>query len=124
MRWITALNLQQWADTLAARNAFPGMVADLIRASARDISNIRFPNGDKGQVRGFDGVLEAAGVPPYVPDGLSIWEFGVNAGAAAKAESDFEKRTKEVDKAKRMETLHISAHRGRHFRLIVDAVSA
>jgi hypothetical protein len=80
------------------------MVADLIRASARDISNIRFPNGDKGQVRGFDGVLEAVGVPPYVPDGLSIWEFGVNAGAAAKAESDFEKRTKEVDKAKRMET--------------------
>lgn len=104
MRWITALNLQQWADTLAARNVFPGMVADLIRASARDILNIRFPNGDKGQVRGFDGVLEAVGVPPYVPDGFSIWEFGVNAGAAAKAESDFEKRTKEVDKAKRMET--------------------
>lgn len=104
MRWITALNLQQWADTLAARNVFPGMVADLIRASARDISSIRFPNGDKGQVRGFDGVLEAAGVPPYVPDGLSIWEFGVNAGAAAKAESDFEKRTKEVDKEKRLET--------------------
>ncbi|CAM8670445.1 hypothetical protein MCEMSHM24_01741 [Comamonadaceae bacterium] len=103
MRWITALSLQQWADTLGARNVFPGMVADLIRASAGDISNIRFPNGDKGQVRGFDGVLEAAGVPPYVPDGLSIWEFGVNAGAAAKAESDFEKRTKEVDKAKRME---------------------
>ncbi len=104
MRWITALNLQQWADTLAARNVFPGMVADLIRASARDISNIRFPNGDKGQVRGFDGLLEAAGVPPYVPDGQSIWEFGVNAGAAAKAESDFAKRTTEVDRARRMET--------------------
>jgi hypothetical protein len=58
------------------------MVADLIRASAGDISNIRFPNGDKGQVRGFDGVLEAAGVTPYVPDGSSIWEFGVNADAA------------------------------------------
>lgn len=104
MRWITALNLQQWADTLAARNVFPGMVADLIRASATDISNIRFPNGDKGQVRGFDGVLEAAGVQPYVPDGFSIWEFGVNSGAAAKAESDFQKRTEEVDKEQRMET--------------------
>ena len=104
MRWITALNLQQWADTLAARNVFPGMIADLIRASARNISNIRFPNGDKGQVRGFDGVLEAVGVPLYVPDGLSIWEFGVNAGAASKAESDFNKRTEEVDKDKRMQT--------------------
>ena len=103
MRWITALNLQQWADTLSARNVFPGMIADLIRASARNISNIRFPNGDKGQVRGFDGILEAVGVQPYVPDGLSIWEFGVNASAASKAESDFNKRTKEMDKVKRME---------------------
>ena len=68
------------------------MIADLIRASARNISNIRFPNGDKGQVRGFDGILEAVGVQPYVPDGLSIWEFGVNASAASKAESDFNKR--------------------------------
>lgn len=103
LRWITALNLQQWASTLNARNIFPGMVADLIRASAQDISTIRFPNGDKGQVRGFDGVLEALGVPPYVPDGLSIWEFGVSEGAEAKANADFIKRTKEIEKAKRMD---------------------
>ena len=75
--------LQQWADTLAARSAFPGLVADLIRASAKDIANIRFPSGDKGQSRGFDGVLEANGVAPYVPDGASIWEFGVSVGAGA-----------------------------------------
>ena len=107
MRWITALNLQTWAETLGARNVFPGMIADLIRASAQDISTIRFPNGDKGQVRGFDGVLEAAGVPAYVPDGMSIWEFGVSADAAAKASSDFEKRTKEVDEAKRKQTTFV-----------------
>jgi len=29
------------------------MVADLIRASAKDITSIRFPNGDKGQVAAF-----------------------------------------------------------------------
>ena len=107
MRWITALNLQTWADTLSARSVFPGMVADLIRASARDISAIRFPNGDKGQVRGFDGVLEATGVPPYVPDGASIWEFGVSADAIAKANLDFEKRSKEVDDARREQTTFV-----------------
>lgn len=107
MRWITALNLQTWADTLGARNIFPGMIADLIRASAQDISTIRFPNGDKGQVRGFDGVLEATGVPPYVPDGASIWEFGVSADAAGKANSDFEKRTKEVDEAQRKQATFV-----------------
>ena len=109
MRWITALNLQAWADTLGARNVFPGMVADLIRASAQGISTIRFPNGDKGQVRGFDGVLEATGVLPYVPDGASIWEFGVSADAAIKANSDFDKRTKEVDEDKRKQTTFVFA---------------
>jgi hypothetical protein len=83
------------------------MVADLIRASAQEISTIRFPNGDKGQVRGFDGVLDASGAPPYVPDGESIWEFGVSADAAAKANSDFEKRTNEVDEARRKQTTFV-----------------
>lgn len=101
MRWISALNLQQWADTLSARTVFPGMIADLIRASADNIASIRFPNGDKGQVRGFDGTLEAIGVPPYIPDGLSIWEFGVSDGATTKANSDYKKRTAEVDEATR-----------------------
>lgn len=107
MKWITATNLQQWADTLPARVNFPGLIADLIRAAASEISSIRFPSGDKGQVRGFDGVLEAAGVPPYVPDGHSIWEFGVTEGAIAKADGDYEKRTAEVDEAVRKQTTFV-----------------
>lgn len=31
MRWVTAMNLQQWADTLQARTSFPALVADLTR---------------------------------------------------------------------------------------------
>lgn len=107
MKWITALNLEQWADTLQARTAFPGLVADLIRASATKISSIRFPNGDKGQVRGFDGELEAEGVAPYVPEETSIWEFGVTEGAAAKANGDYDKRTAQVDEAKRKDATFV-----------------
>ncbi|SDD96192.1 hypothetical protein [Paraburkholderia lycopersici] len=107
MRWVTATNLQQWADTLQARTSFPALVADLIRATAANISDIRFPNGDKGQVRGFDGVLDATGMPTYVPDGRSIWEFGVTEGAAGKAASDYEKRTRQVDEAARKETTFV-----------------
>lgn len=107
MRWITATNLQQWADTLPARTSFPGLVADLIRASAADITRIRFPSGDKGQVRGFDGVLEAVGAPPFVPEGKSIWEFGVTEAAAGKASDDYEKRTNQVDEETRKETTFI-----------------
>jgi hypothetical protein len=107
MKWITATNLEQWAETLPARVNFPGLIADLIRASASEISNIRFPSGDKGQVRGFDGVLDASGVPPYVPDGKSIWEFGVTGSPTGKANSDFTKRTGEVLKAIRKQTTFV-----------------
>jgi hypothetical protein len=65
MKWITALDLEQWANTLGARDAFPSLVGDLIRASAKDIDGYRFPSGDKGQVRGFDGSLVASAAPPF-----------------------------------------------------------
>jgi hypothetical protein len=92
---------------LQARNVFPGLIADLVRAEAPNISNIRFPSGDKGQVRGFDGHLDANVDSPYVPNGKSIWEFGVNAAGAAKADGDYTKRTGEVPENVRMETTFV-----------------
>jgi hypothetical protein len=85
------------------------LIADLIRASADEISDIRFPSGDKGQIRGFDGVLESVGKPPYVPQGNSIWEFGVAGDFIAKAEGDYAKRTKEMDPAIRASTTFVFA---------------
>jgi len=96
MKWITANNLDQWADTNPARGVFPELIGDLIRASSSEIRSFRFPNGNKGQVRGFDGCLEAIGVPTYVPDGRSIWEFGVGSDAIAKVDADYTKRTNQV----------------------------
>lgn len=107
MRWVRAINLQQWAETLPAQTRLPGLIADLIRATARDISDIRFPRDDKGQVRGFDGILEATGVPPYVPNGDSVWEFGVSSGIGKKADSDYAKRTSEMDAKKRKQTTFV-----------------
>lgn len=103
MKWVTALNLQQWAETIQAKSRLPGIVADLIRGVAKDISDIRFPRDDKGQVRGLDGILEAAGAPPYVPNGKSIWEFGASKDIKTKANSDYEKRTAELDSVVRAE---------------------
>lgn len=75
MKWIKALNLQQWADSIPAKVIFPALIADLIRATANSITEIRFPNGDKGQVRGYDGVLKAEGVAPYVPYVAKLLSF-------------------------------------------------
>lgn len=107
MKWITALDLEQWADTIPARTQFPGLVGDLIRALLPSISRFRFPRGDKGQVRGFDGVLDADSDCIYIPDGASVWEFGVTQAGAAKATKDYEKRIQQVDKATRMDTTFV-----------------
>ena len=109
MKWIKALNLQQWADSIPAKVIFPALVADLIRATANNITEIRFPNGDKGQVRGYDGVLKAEGEGAYVPDGDSFWEFGVNEKLLDKVNSDYEKRTREVVPEIRLKTTFVFA---------------
>lgn len=97
MKWIKALELEQWADTLQAKGKMPGLVADLIWATASKVRRLRFLQGDKGQVRGFDGYLDVDSNSPFVPNGMSIWEFGTSGAGKSKAESDYRKRTDEVD---------------------------
>ena len=101
MKWIIARDLEQWAASLSARTAFPALIGDLIRASVPDISGFRFPSGDKGQVRGFDGHLIATEAPPFVPGGVSVWEFGVTKEDAAKADAEFEKHVARISAADR-----------------------
>jgi hypothetical protein len=96
MRWVTARELEDWARSTSARDALPKIVCDLILASSADITTIRFPGGDKGQVRGFDGVLVSETQGLNVPQGKSYWEIGTNEDYKDKARRDFEKRTMEV----------------------------
>jgi len=71
------------------------LVEELIRATSPRIDAIRFLGGPSSQLRGFDGILDAEGAPPYVPEGLSVWEFGAGSGSMVeKATEDLEKRSK------------------------------
>ncbi|KTC59027.1 hypothetical protein [Pseudomonas savastanoi] len=103
MKWISALELGQWADTLQGRDKMPELVADLIWATTTRVRRLRFLYGDMGQVRGFDGYLDVDATSPFVPDEKSIWEFGTNGAGKNKAESDYSKRTKEVSAEDRTE---------------------
>ena len=99
MRWVTASELEQWAQSTTARDTLPEIVSDLILASSPDITAIRFLSRDKGQVRGFDGVLVSDAASLNVPQGKSYWEIGTDANYKAKAKDDFEKRTRQVSRA-------------------------
>lgn len=92
MQWINEKDLKRWAERTDARALLTDMVADLIRATVTDASRFRFPGGDVGQVRGWDGDLETTDRISFVPDKKSKWEFGVGAGAA-KATADYNKRS-------------------------------
>ncbi|WP_295979655.1 hypothetical protein [uncultured Variovorax sp.] len=105
MKWITAFELGTWATRTTSKALFPGLIADLIRASVDDIGAFRFPSGEKGYVRGFDGVLQTdTGAKPFVPMGHSIWEFGLDVKVSQKADDDYKKRTNEVSAEERKNT--------------------
>ena len=99
MRWVTARELEHFARSIGARDALPKVISDLILASSSEITRIRFPSGDKGQVRGFDGVLVSEVQGLNVPQGQSYWEIGTDEDYKDKAKRDFEKRTREVSAA-------------------------
>lgn len=104
MKWIDTQQLRDWAGRKGAREQFPVMMRDLVMASVKDISDIRyirFPGGEAGQVRGYDGELNVAVSTPNFPKDRSIWEFGVGDDPAAKFASDYKKRVKEIPAAER-----------------------
>lgn len=100
MQWINQAELRSWADRIGSREQFPVMIRDLIFASVRDVGDIhhmRFPGGEAGQIRGYDGDLTMAVGTPYIPVGRSVWEFGTNDKPAAKFKSDYKARVKDTD---------------------------
>lgn len=107
MKWVTALHLSNWAHTIGARTTFPGLVGDMIRATAKNIDAFRFPSGDKGQVRGFDGFLEAGDAAPWIPEGRSVWEFGVTEDSLSKALTDITKRANQLSPEALAETTFV-----------------
>jgi hypothetical protein len=104
MNLVKASDLEAWSSSLTARANLPGVVASLICSSCPTLQAYRFPSGDASQTHGFDGVAEVATGTAFVPDGISIWEFGTGENYERKASDDFKKRTDAMsaeDRAKR-----------------------
>jgi hypothetical protein len=94
-----------------ARDMLMAMLADLIRTTIDDATRFRFPSGEVGQLRGWDGDLETTDARSYVPAGKSKWEFGTGPGAA-KATADYEKRTGQTPEAEMAENTLVLVNLG------------
>jgi hypothetical protein len=108
MKWITASHLESWARTNVARGSLPGLIASLVRGSAREMGTIRFPKEDKAQIHGFDGHLVANGVP-FLSDGESFWELGCGEDYIKKANSDIKERSDQTPVEKRADSTFVFA---------------
>jgi len=83
------------------------LVSGLVRASAPNATSFRFPTGDSAQITGYDGTLEATEMPPYVPGGVSVWEFGTSEDYAKQAQENYVKRTEHPGSVFRAETTFV-----------------
>lgn len=94
MKWITATDLELWAERKDSEGKLPELLRRLITASIDKIDNIHFPSGESTTRPGWDGYLYCVeGYPPFVPNGTSVWEMSTQKDVPGKAFDDFNKRS-------------------------------
>jgi hypothetical protein len=90
---VDGLDLEAWAQRMAARHELPEMVRTLVAGSVRDLRRVDFRAGEGAGKRGWDGVVDAVRGNAWVPGGCSAWEMGVNEDVTSKADEDYAART-------------------------------
>jgi hypothetical protein len=94
---INATQIDQWfiSTRRDAQELLPHLVRKLIveTVSFEALKTIRIPVEDQIGCPGYDGVVETTAEHPYVPMGLSVWEWGTG-NPLEKFKEDYSKRTK------------------------------
>ncbi|MXX72820.1 MAG: helix-turn-helix domain-containing protein [Gemmatimonadetes bacterium] len=86
---IRSLHIDEWADPIKARHLLPVLLRLLIVSTHDGLSRVTFPGHDDGQRHGWDGLVEADSVTPWIPKGPSCWEFGTSRRPQEKANQDY-----------------------------------
>ena len=94
MKWIDTTDITNWAKRRDCQDTLPQLIRKLIRATSNSIKSINFPSGENVLIGGWDGILEVSDETEYLPIGISLWEMGTNSDIKKKANSDYEKRSK------------------------------
>ncbi len=108
---IKAKDIEAWADkNIEARALLPALLRRLANSTGSKLLQIDFPAYDNSQRHGWDGYVEAENATPWIPEGLSGWEFGCNQNPSKKATDDYRARTTgahKVEKEDRAKTAFI-----------------
>lgn len=94
---ITAKDIEHWVDgNLEARSLLPVLLRKLVHSTGQELSQVDFPGYDQAEKKGWDGLVEAGAVTPWIPFGRSGWEFGCNDDPKQKASGDYAARIKAI----------------------------
>lgn len=99
---IKSTSIEDWASTgLKPRQRFAVLLRLLVNSTGTQLSKVCFPGNDDSEIPGADGEVECGQATPWIPNGQSLWEFGVNKDIKGKADGDFAKSVKALDVAER-----------------------
>jgi len=92
---LKANHIEAWVTkNIVARSRFAVFLRTLVNSTGRGIIKCDFPGNDDAERQGVDGIVEAEAGTPWIPKGVSHWEFGTNVDLQTKAKKDFEKSIK------------------------------
>ena len=104
---IQAEDLVLWADEIDARSRLAVLLRVLVHSTGTALREVDFPGYDDSERPGWDGWLEADEGTPWIPEGMSGWEFGVSKDCRKKANRDFKKRTASIPRGERILTTYV-----------------
>lgn len=99
---IKANHIEEWSSqNIPARIRLSVFLRTLVHSTGVGLTKVDFPGNDDAERPGWDGLVEANEGTPWIPRGISGWEFGTNQDIKSKADKDFAKSVKAVSKADR-----------------------
>lgn len=104
---IKASQIEAWSERLVVRGEFAAMLRRLVNSTGDQLTKVDFPAFENSQRKGWDGFVVAQSATPWIPLGNSGWEFGINKDPQAKANHDYEQRTKSIAQSTRKKTTFI-----------------
>jgi addiction module HigA family antidote len=105
---IQAAAIEKWVErNIPARIRLAVLLRTLVISTGTGITKIDFPANDDAERAGWDGYLETTQATPWIPEGVSGWEFGTNQDIKGKADGDYDKSVKALSKAERGKTTFV-----------------
>ena len=92
-----ARDIEDWIErNIGSRARLSVFLRTLVNSTSSNLTAVDFPGNDDAERPGWDGWTECGTPNPWVPAGMSGWEFGVNTDIKTKADGDYAKSLKAV----------------------------